>query len=287
MPSSMTGFGQADVQGYHVEIKSVNHRYKDIRVKMPRDLAALEMPVRDMVSEVVQRGKVDVSVNRIASAEAQEKMTVNWDLAKSYYEDLCALARNYGGEVSFRDVLLIPGVLSEGQVQREDQLPLVREAVREALDSFSLARENEGRNLVGDMTSRVAALSGLTGTMKDLATEMTNVYKDRLHANLSALLSDKTSMIDEMRLEQEVALLADKSDITEELVRHESHIRLLEETITGRGGPIGRQTDFILQEINREINTIGSKSQMSALSRLVIDAKTELEKIREQIQNIE
>lgn len=287
MPSSMTGFGQADVQGYHVEIKSVNHRYKDIRVKMPRDLAALEMPVRDMVSEVVQRGKVDVSVNRIASAEAQEKMTVNWDLAKSYYEDLCALARNYGGEVSFRDVLLIPGVLSEGQVQREDQLPLVREAVREALDSFSLARENEGRNLVGDMTSRVAALSGLTGTMKDLATEMTNVYKDRLHANLSALLSDKTSMIDEMRLEQEVALLADKSDITEELVRLESHIRLLEETITGRGGPIGRQTDFILQEINREINTIGSKSQMSALSRLVIDAKTELEKIREQIQNIE
>jgi uncharacterized protein (TIGR00255 family) len=123
--------------------------------------------------------------------------------------------------------------------------------------------------------------------MKDLASDITNVYRDRLHANLTALLSDKTSMIDAVRLEQEVALLADKCDITEELVRLNSHIRVLEETIVNQTGPIGRQTDFILQEINREINTIGSKSQINALSRIVIDAKTEMEKIREQIQNIE
>lgn len=287
MPSSMTGFGQADAHGYHVEIKSVNHRYKDIRVKVPRDLAALEMPVRDMVSEVVHRGKVEVSVNRTTPFQAQERMTVNWDLARSSYEELCVMARNYGGEVSFRDVLLVPGVMSEGTAQREDQLPLVQEAVRGALDSFTRARESEGRNLVRDITARVASLTGMTRAMKELASEITTVYKERLHASLSALLSDKTPMIDEVRLEQEVALLADKSDITEELVRLESHIRLLEETVTGRGGPIGRQTDFILQEINREVNTIGSKSQMGALSRLVIDAKTELEKIREQIQNIE
>lgn len=287
MPSSMTGFGLADTHGYHVEIKGVNHRYKDIRVKMPRDLGAFEMSVRDMVSEAVQRGKVDVTVNRTTSMETQEKMTVNWDLAREYHADLCIMARDFGGDVSFRDILLIPGVLIESSEQKEDQLPLIQEAVQEALVSFSRARENEGRNLAKDISSRVAALSGMVEAMKDLATDMTTVYKDRLHAHLNALLSDKTSVIDEGRLEQEVALLADKSDITEELVRLNSHIRLLEETITGRSGPIGRQTDFILQEINREINTIGSKSQMNALSRLVIDAKTELEKIREQIQNIE
>lgn len=287
MPSSMTGFGQADAHGYHVEIKGVNHRYKDIRVKMPRDLGALETTVRDMVSDAVHRGKVDVTVSRVTAAETQEKMAVNWDLARAYYEELCTMARNFGGDVSFRDILLIPGVLNEGAGQREDQLPLVREVLGVAIDSFSRARDNEGRTLAGDIRTRVGALTGMAAAMKDLATDMTRVYKDRLHANLSALLADKTSLIDEVRLEQEVALLADKSDITEELVRLNSHLRLLEETITGRSGPIGRQTDFILQEINREINTIGSKSQINALSRLVIDAKTELEKIREQIQNIE
>ncbi|HWR69075.1 MAG TPA: YicC/YloC family endoribonuclease [Desulfomonilia bacterium] len=287
MPSSMTGFGQAEAHGYHVEIKGVNHRYKDIRVKVPRDLGALETAVRDMVSEAVHRGKVDVTVSRVTAAETQEKMAVNWDLARAYYEELCTMAGNFGGEVSFRDILLIPGVLNEGTAQREDQLPLVREVLGVAIDSFSRARDNEGRTLAGDIRARVGALTGMAAAMKDLATDMTRVYKDRLHANLSALLADKASLIDEVRLEQEVALLADKSDITEELVRLNSHLRLLEETITGRSGPIGRQTDFILQEINREINTIGSKSQINALSRLVIDAKTELEKVREQIQNIE
>jgi uncharacterized protein (TIGR00255 family) len=124
-------------------------------------------------------------------------------------------------------------------------------------------------------------------TMKALATDMTKVYKERLHANLNALLSDKSSMIDEVRLEQEVALLADRSDITEELVRLESHIRSLEDSMNLHTGPIGRHTDFILQEVSREVNTIGSKSQVPTISRLVIDAKTEIEKIREQIQNIE
>ena len=287
MPRSMTGFGQADAHGYQVEIKGVNHRYKDIRVKMPRDLSAFEIPVRDMVSEAVHRGKVDVTVTKSTTGNAQEKMAINWELAKAYFEDLCTMAKVFGGEVSFRDVLLIPGIFSEGPDRIEDPLPLIAQALREALESFSKARENEGMNLTKDILSRVEHLLEMTGSMKELASDMTNVYKDRLHANLNALLSDKSSMIDEVRLEQEVALLADKSDITEELVRLNSHIRVLEETITTQTGSIGRHTDFILQEINREINTIGSKSQINALSRIVIDAKTEMEKIREQVQNIE
>jgi uncharacterized protein (TIGR00255 family) len=287
MPSSMTGFGQADVHGYHVEIKGVNHRYKDIRVKMPRDLSAFEIPVRDMISEPVHRGKVDVTVTRNTAADTQEKMAINWELAKLYFEDLSSMAKTFGGEVTFRDILLIPGVFGEGPSEMEDQLPMIRQAVRQAIEIFLKAREKEGKTLIKDINTRVGNLLCLAESMKGLASDITNVYRDRLHANLTALLSDKSSMIDAVRLEQEVALLADKCDITEELVRLNSHIRVLEETILNQTGPIGRQTDFILQEINREINTIGSKSQMNALSRIVIDAKTEMEKIREQIQNIE
>lgn len=287
MPKSMTGFGQADAHGYHVEIKGVNHRYRDIRVKMPRELSSLELPVRDMVAEAVNRGKIDVTVSRITGIDTQEKMTVNMDLARSYYNDLCTMAKDFGGEVSFRDVMLIPGIFSEGTATSEDQLPFIQKALLDAISIFSRARENEGKNLSDDILSRVKTIMGIASRMKDLASDMTSVYKDRLHASLNALLKDKTTMLDDVRLEQEVALLADRSDITEELVRLHSHIDLLEETITNQTGPIGRQTDFILQEINREINTIGSKSQISALSRMVIDAKTELEKIREQFQNIE
>lgn len=287
MPSSMTGFGQADIHGYHVEIKGVNHRYKDIRVKMPRDLSAYEIPVRDIVSEAVQRGKIDVSITRSNAVSTQDRLAINQELAKAYFEDLSAMAKDFGGEVSFRDIILIPGVMGEGINKEEDQLPLVQEAVRQAIRVFSKARENEGANLTKDIMSRAVSLLSMAAAMKDLASDVTKVYRDRLHANLCALLADKSSMIDDDRLEQEVAILADKCDITEELVRLNSHLHTLEETITNQKGPIGRQADFILQEINREINTIGSKNQVHALSRIVIDAKTELEKIREQVQNIE
>jgi uncharacterized protein (TIGR00255 family) len=287
MPRSMTGFGQADVQGYHVEIKGVNHRYKDIRVKLPKDLSALEIQVRDKVSGNIHRGKVDITVTRTPSIDTREGLSINWNLAQACYEDLSRMAGTFGGEVTFRDILLVPGVLFEKTTQVEEQWLTMEKAVKEALDAFTRARENEGNNLKADIQARVKILLGMKDTMKALATDMTSVYKERLHANLNALLSDKPSVIDEVRLEQEVALLADKSDITEELVRLESHIRSLEDTMNLQTGPIGRHTDFILQEISREVNTIGSKSQITDISRLVIDAKTEIEKIREQVQNIE
>lgn len=287
MPRSMTGFGQADAHGYHVEIKGVNHRYRDIRVKLPRDLSSLEIPARDMVSDAVHRGKIDVTITRVAAAGAEERMSINWDLARIYHEDLKRMAEAFGGDVTFRDVLSLPGILSEETTRAEDQWQLIRDALTEAIQSFSHAKENEGHHLKSDINARVETLLHMSKAMKALATDMANVYKDRLHANLSALLSEKTSVIDEVRLEQEVALLADKSDITEELVRFESHIRSLEDAMKVQAGPIGRRTDFILQEISREVNTIGSKSQLTELSRMVIDGKTEIEKIREQIQNIE
>jgi uncharacterized protein (TIGR00255 family) len=287
MSRSMTGFGQADANGYHVEIKGINHRYRDIRVKLPKDLSSLEIPIRDMFSEAVQRGKVEVTVTRNTTIDPQERMAINWDLARIYHEDLSRMSEAFGGEVTFRDIILIPGVMSEKMDQADDQWHLIQPTLTEALESFSRAKENEGEHLRSDIQSRVVTLLQMSKMMKSLATTMTKVYRDRLHANLNALVSEKANVFDEVRLEQEVALLADKCDITEELVRLESHIRSLEDTMNMLTEPIGRRSDFILQEISRELNTIGSKSQITALSRTVIDAKTEIEKIREQVQNIE
>lgn len=283
----MTGFGQADANGYHVEIKGINHRYRDIRVKLPKDLSSLEIPIRDMFSEAVQRGKVEVTVTRNTTIDPQERMAINWDLARIYHEDLSRMSEAFGGEVTFRDIILIPGVMSEKMDQADDQWHLIQPTLTEALESFSRAKENEGEHLRSDIQSRVVTLLQMSKMMKSLATTMTKVYRDRLHANLNALVSEKANVFDEVRLEQEVALLADKCDITEELVRLESHIRSLEDTMNMLTEPIGRRSDFILQEISRELNTIGSKSQITALSRTVIDGKTEIEKIREQVQNIE
>jgi uncharacterized protein (TIGR00255 family) len=287
MSRSMTGFGQADANGYHVEIKGINHRYRDIRVKLPKDLSSLEIPIRDMFSEAVQRGKVEVTVTRNTTIDPQERMAINWDLARIYHEDLSRMSEAFGGEVTFRDIILIPGVMSEKMDQADDQWHLIQPTLTEALESFSRAKENEGEHLRSDIQSRVVTLLQMSKMMKSLATTMTKVYRDRLHANLNALVSEKANVFDEVRLEQEVALLADKCDITEELVRLESHIRSLEDTMNMLTEPIGRRSDFILQEISRELNTIGSKSQITALSRTVIDGKTEIEKIREQVQNIE
>jgi uncharacterized protein (TIGR00255 family) len=287
MSRSMTGFGQADANGYHVEIKGINHRYRDIRVKLPKDLSSLEIPIRDMFSEAVQRGKVEVTVTRNTTIDPQERMAINWDLARIYHEDLSRMSEAFGGEVTFRDIILIPGVMSEKMDQADDQWQLIQPTLTEALESFSRAKENEGEHLRSDIQSRVVTLLQMSKMMKSLATTMTKVYRDRLHANLNALVSEKANVFDEVRLEQEVALLADKCDITEELVRLESHIRSLEDTMNMLTEPIGRRSDFILQEISRELNTIGSKSQITALSRTVIDGKTEIEKIREQVQNIE
>jgi uncharacterized protein (TIGR00255 family) len=230
---------------------------------------------------------VDVTVTRNPAVEAKEGLSINWNLAQLYYEDLSRMSKTFGGEVTFRDILPMPGILSEKTNRVEEQWPLINSTVIEALGSFIKAKDNEGNHLKSDIQGRIAALLQMCNSIKALATDMTKVYKDRLHANLNALLSEKASVMDEVRLEQEVALLADRSDITEELVRLESHIRSLEDSMNLQTGPIGRHTDFILQEISREVNTIGSKSQVPGISRLVIDAKTEIEKIREQIQNIE
>ncbi|MBN2298501.1 MAG: YicC family protein [Deltaproteobacteria bacterium] len=287
MPRSMTGFGQADDNGYHIEIKGVNHRFRDIRVRLPRDLSALEIPVRDMVNEAISRGKVDITITRNATAAIGQKMAINWDLAQDYYDDLTNMAKRFGGEVTFRDIILIPGIMAEDFHDIEEQWPMLQVTIQEAIDAFCTSKIGEGKRLKTDIVDRLESLLAMHNTMKAYTKDILDTYRERLRSHLDNLLSDRSGMIDETRMEQEVAILADKSDITEELVRLHSHITSFAEVIGFPEASIGRRLDFLLQEINRELNTIGSKSQVTALSHIIIDAKTEVEKIREQVQNIE
>ena len=286
MPRSMTGFGQADENGYHVEIKGVNHRYRDVRIKLPKELSALEIPVRDLVNEAVSRGKVELTVTKLVSSGVQDRLSVNWDLAEVYHQDLVRMVQRFGGEVNFRDVLSLPGVMEESVHDAGEQLPLLAAVTGKALESFLTSKREEGRRLKEDMSSRLDYLSELQKKMMEESGGMVEQYRDKLRNRLGELLENR-DRVDEVRLEQEVALVADRSDITEELVRLESHITAFREIFADPEPSIGRRLDFLLQEINRELNTIGSKSQLTVLSRTVIDGKAEVEKIREQAQNIE
>jgi len=287
MPRSMTGFGQADDNGYHVEIKGVNHRFRDIRVRLPRDLSALEIPVRDMVNEALSRGKVDITITRNATVATGQKMAINWDLAQDYYNDLTKMAERFGGEVTFRDIIVIPGIMAEDPRDIEEQWPLVQIPIQKAIDAFCISKLGEGKRLKTDIVDRLESLLAMHNRMQSYTKDMFDTYRERMKSRLDNLLADRSSMIDETRMEQEVAIIADKSDITEELVRLHSHITSFTEVIGFPEASIGRRLDFLLQEINRELNTIGSKSQITPVSHIIIDAKTEVEKIREQVQNIE
>lgn len=286
MPRSMTGFGQADNAGYHVEIKGLNHRYQEIRVKLPRDLQQLEMPVREVVSKAANRGKVDVFITVHQGADQQPDITFNREFAASCHKELELLAERFGGEVCFRDVMWIPGVMTERPRDMEEQWTGLRPAVEQALARFNESKQVEGERLKDDMLTRIENLLSLRDTMAGEAQCIPEQYRERLLTRLEALLPEDCT-IDEQRLAQEVAVLVDKGDITEELVRLASHLQTFGEVLDTNNEPVGRRLDFMLQEINREINTIGSKSQATVLSHLVIDAKTEVEKVREQVQNIE
>lgn len=285
MPSSMTGFGQADADGYHVEIRGLNHRYKEIRVKVPRDAAHAEMHVRAAVNEAIQRGKVDITITEAPGVQETPALSINWDLAHAWYENLRRMAERFGGEVSFRDLMLLPGVAGEREPASEDRWSLIKGPLEAAIRHFLAARLEEGARLRQDMLMRVDAIRAMCTEVEARATDMPKAYQDRLKANLEGLMPE-TSTWDEVRLAQEVAIMAERCDITEEIVRLKSHLEAFREVLDSQGA-IGRRLDFMLQEINREWNTIGSKSQVLAISHLVIDAKTELEKIREQVQNIE
>jgi len=288
----MTGFGRGEYQEngkrVSIEIKTVNHRYMDVFVKFPRMLAFLEDKVRDLISKNISRGKIDVFISYEDSGEDSKTVVVDEALAGAYLKALNTL----GGKFDLRDDVTVsmlskfPDVLRVEKVE-EDEGELIRivlTAVEKALDSLLKMRSVEG---VALKTSLLEKLNNISMTVKEIEERAPGVvidYKDRLNNRLKELLEQQA--VDENRIATEVAIFADRCSVDEELVRLKSHITQFKDTLDLEI-PIGRKLDFIVQEMNREINTIGSKANDVNITKYVVEVKSEIEKLREQVQNIE
>lgn len=292
MIKSMTGFGRAEAvtpeRKITVELKSVNHRYLDLNIKMPKKLAFLEGNIRSLMKEYMQRGKVDVfitcedyTLNRVA-------LKYNRELAKEYLGYLNEMAEEFGLENDVRVSTLsrYPEVLTmeEQSVDEEQLWSSLEGPLREACTKFVETRTREGENLKKDLIEKLHGLDEKVQLVEERSPEVVQAYREKLEAKVHELLED--SQIDENRIAAEVVLFSDKICNDEETVRLRSHIKGMEKILSESEG-IGRKLDFMAQEMNREANTILSKSNDLTVSNVAIDLKTEIEKIREQIQNIE
>jgi len=294
MIRSMTGYGRAEVSGARlslsVECKSLNHRHLDIAVRLPRAFSALELDARRVVQGAVQRGRVEVGVS-VASVEGAPSadLTINMAQARAYV----AMARRAGDELNMGGVPTLQWMLEQpGVITREEQAtlspdeswPLLRDGLDKALGELCARRETEGAALDKELRALLAALREQVSVMSSRGPAATERKQQRLRERIQALIG--STPLDEARVATEVAMWAEKGDITEELARLRAHMeefaRLLDE-----GGPVGRTLDFLIQEMNREVNTVGSKADDLELSQAAIAAKSTLEKLREQAQNIE
>ena len=294
MVKSMTGYGRGDrsFEGLQmtVELRSVNNRYLDCTVKMPRAYIFAEDAIKAKVQSAVGRGKVDVFVTMVHSGGDDMVVTVNEELAKSYLDALEQLYELGDGRVkknfSATELARFPDVLTVEK--REEDLELVKErllAVLElALDDFNSMREREGERLAADILSRAETFETLLSEVEERAPQTVADYRARLEGKMKEVLQN--TQIDESRLLTEAAIFADKVAVDEETVRLHSHLGQLRELLAG-GGAVGRKLDFLIQEFNRETNTIGSKCSDLEVTRRVVDMKAEIEKIREQVQNLE
>ncbi len=294
MAYSMTGFGrgmiESDSRKITVEIKAVNHRYLELFIRMPREYAEFEDVARRLVAMLVNRGKLELSVVVENVVEGEKIVHINESLLSDYVSSCDKIAEKFALQKNNLDLvrlLTLPEVVKVKNCEAdkssfEEELSA---AITAATSELQKMRHKEGIKLIEDIASRVKSINDLVVLAKESSTEMIEEYRLRLQNKLKKLLPDGLA-VDENRLAMELVLFADKCDITEEAVRLESHssqlINLLQES-----GPIGRKLDFILQEMNREVNTIGSKANNTSVAKVMVEAKTELEKMREQAQNIE
>ncbi|KAA0888298.1 YicC/YloC family endoribonuclease [Oryzomonas rubra] len=292
MLKSMTGYGKGETtaeQGtFTVEIRSVNHRYGEVSVRMPRGFMALENEVKRAVSAQLKRGKIDVSVQWEEALAGESLPRIDTALARAYFTTFNHLAGELGllGQVPLSLVIAQKGVLREGSttLTEDDYRDQLLSAVQTAVTAMDAMRTREGEALAADLAARRAQVAEWTALIRGRTPAVVIEYRQKLKARLEQLL-EGTEM-DEARLAQEVALMADRCDVTEELVRLASHFTQFDEALR-LPEPVGRKLDFLMQEMNREVNTIGSKSSDAEITSLVIRIKAEMEKMREQVQNIE
>ena len=293
MLKSMTGFGRAkyQVEGreYIVEIKSVNYKYSDVSVRLPRNISYLEEFIKKEVLKNVSRGKIDVNITFNNCSSLGKNVSVNNEIAEMYIKSLRRLVEDYGvkDDITAVNVSKMPDVLEikseddEEQIKSEISIPL-----KEAINNFIEMKQKEGNELAKDMQARIKKIFSKVEKVSELSTGLIEDYVVKLEARIKEIL--KSSEVDKQRLEQEVVIYADKCSIAEEVTRLKSHIEQFESLINEKQYiTIGKKLDFIIQEMNRETNTIGSKANCLEITNEVINIKTEIENIREQVQNIE
>lgn len=288
----MTGYGRGESVGegkkFTVEMKSVNHRFCEVVVRYPRGWAAIEDRVRGLVQKGVARGRIDVFINVEDTGEEARGVKVDKGLALAYYNAMRELAGLLGQPAEFDWTLVArwPEVITLDQEETDlEQLwPVLARAVEMALSNLVQMRAQEGTKLEQDLAAKLQHCEQLTGRIRERAHMVVGEYRQRLQQRLQQLLGEVP--VDEARLAMEVALLAERAAIDEELVRLSSHFQEALRCLKTQE-PVGRKLDFIVQEMNREANTIGSKAGDLAISKLVVELKTEIEKIREQVQNLE
>lgn len=292
MVKSMTGYGRAveTVNGreFTVEVRSVNNRYLDCTVKLPRGLSFGEDAVKQAVKATISRGKVDVFVSVRSEGAQDTAVSLNKPMVEGYLAALKQLQTDYGvtGEITVSMLSGLPDVflLDKPQVDEQQLLADFLSVAEKALASFNAMRTTEGAALAEDLRSRGKTILSLVSQVEAGSPQTVADYRARLEAKLQEVLANTS--IDESRILTEAAIFADKVAVDEETVRLRSHLSQMN-TMLASGGPIGRKLDFLLQEMNREANTIGSKCSDVRLARVVVEIKAELEKIREQTQNIE
>ena len=291
MIKSMTGFGRSNLlensREYQVEIKSVNHKYIDINVRMPRNISFLEDEVRKIISSRIKRGKIDVFITFDNYSEEGKNIRINKEIAKVYIESLKELAREekMNKNIEVTEITKLPDVLVIKNNEDEEILKIeLSKAVNNAVDKLIEMRKTEGLKMSEDALNRIAIIEGKVKEISELSTGLIDEYVVKLEARIKELL--KTDEVDRTRLAQEVVIYADKCSVQEEITRLNSHIEQFRQLIKSESAA-GKKLDFIIQEMNRETNTIGSKANNLDITNRVIDIKTELEDIREQIQNIE
>lgn len=291
-PRSMTGFGRGEAsdadQTWTVEIRTVNHRFLDQRVVLPRAYGALEERVKKTVAAGQDRGRVEVSLALAGSGSTVPRLTVDMDIARQYHDCLQQLGEEFGlgGRIQLADMIDQRDIISlqEQNPDLDQEWPLVQQAVLAALAECRDMREQEGQALKQDLLDR---LDHFTAIVKDIETGIPQVLKLRQEELKNRVMKMLDGMdIDPMRLAQETAIMADKADVTEEVVRLASHISQFRSFLNS-DEPVGRRLDFLLQEFLREVNTLASKISNAAIAHLGVEMKNEIEKLREQVQNIE
>ena len=289
----MTGYGRAELSKHgttvSAEVRSVNSRYLEVTARLPRTLSHREKDVKEIVRSFIGRGSLNITVKIEKETNGQTPLKVNASAAKSYYRLLNQLRKTVKlrEQVKLEHLLSFSEILEPIDVDQADtkEWELVDETIRQALDQLNSMRINEGKELAKDFEKRIQWIDGTLAEIEKLSVDRIPEERKRLQERIGQLVDDK-SIIDQNRLELEIALLADKLDITEECVRYRTHNKFFLEAIKKEESP-GRKLNFLVQEMNREANTIGSKANDATIAHHVVKIKEELERIREQLQNIE